>query len=99
MGMREFVIPAPERIPYDKLRTALLQRTSASELRRLQQLLTSEELGDGTLSQLLSHLQQLIGNGLATFDVSMLSELFRQRLPHSVPMILASTSNLRLRKS
>ncbi|CAH8286725.1 unnamed protein product, partial [Schistosoma margrebowiei] len=36
----------PEAEPYDKLKTAVIQRTSVSDERRLQQLLTSCELGD-----------------------------------------------------
>ena len=39
--------------PYDVLHTELIKRTAASEQRCLQQLLTSEELGDKKLSQLL----------------------------------------------
>lgn len=49
--VRDFVIATPEDRPYDELRSALIQRTSASEQRKLQQLLTSEELGARKISQ------------------------------------------------
>lgn len=52
MEVHGFVIATPEDLPYDKLRIALIQRTSASEQRRLQQLLTSEEFSDRTPSKL-----------------------------------------------
>ena len=43
----------PEDAPYDKLRSELIKRMEASEQRRLQQLLTAEELNDSKPTQLL----------------------------------------------
>lgn len=82
--------------PYDQLKDAILQRTMASERKRLQQLLTAEELGDRRPSQLLRAMQALIGDRAATFDDSLLRELFMQRLPPQVQMILTTASSLSL---
>ena len=84
--------------PYDKLKTALIGRTATSEQRRLQQLLNSEELGDRKLSQLLRQMQQLLGDKATTIDQSFLRELFIQRLPPNVRMVLASTDKMTLTK-
>ena len=63
-------------------------RTLLSEQRRLQQLLTSEEIGDCKPSQLLRHIQQLLGDKLNTMDTTFLREMFLQRLPSNVRMVL-----------
>ena len=55
----------------------------------MQQLLSSAELGDLKPTQLLRRLQQLAG-GLA--DGRFIREIFLQRLPPNVRMVLASSS-------
>ncbi|XP_064468654.1 uncharacterized protein LOC135382311 [Ornithodoros turicata] len=82
--------------PYDTLKAAIIKRTTASERRRFQQLLSGEDLGDRRPSQFLRHLQGLLGDRAATFDESFLKELFLQRLPSAVQMILATASTLSL---
>lgn len=96
MEIRDLILSPPDDQPFDKLRSELIKRTSASEQRRLQQLITSEELGDRTPSQLLRRLQQLVGDRLPTFDTSLLRELFLQRLPSNVRMVLVSTPSMSL---
>ncbi|CAI2737500.1 unnamed protein product, partial [Dicrocoelium dendriticum] len=51
--------PMPLESPYDKLKAAILKRTTASDETRLQQLLSGVELGDRTPSQLLRHMRSL----------------------------------------
>ncbi|KAM7289137.1 uncharacterized protein ISCGN_029270 [Ixodes scapularis] len=96
VDIRDIILEPPTTNPYDTLKAELIKRTSASEHRRLQQLLTSEELGDRTPSQLLRRLQQLLGERAATFDPALLRELFLQRLPNNLRMVLTSASGLAL---
>ena len=62
------------------------------EQRKLQELISSEELGDCKPTQLLRRMQQLLGDKLGTSaDAnSFLHELFLQRLPPNVCMVLTS---------
>lgn len=81
---------------YDALKAALLERTTASERKRFQELLSAEDLGDRRPTELLRHMQNLLGERAVTFDASFLKQLFLQRLPSTVQMILASASTLSL---
>lgn len=92
--VRDIIIAPPPTTPYDILRAELVRRTSLSEQRRLQQLLTTEELGDKTPSQLLRRMKHLLGN--ATIEDSLLRQLFLQRLPNDVRMMLASADSATL---
>ncbi|CAN7992089.1 unnamed protein product, partial [Ixodes hexagonus] len=94
--IRDVILEPPTTNPYDVLKQELTKRTSASEHQRLQRLLTSEELGERTPSQLLRRLQQLLGEQAATFADALLRELFLQRLPNNVKMVLGAASGLAL---
>lgn len=91
--VRDLILSPPRDDPYDELKAQLIRRTAASEQRRLQQLLHAEELGDRKPSQLLRRLQQLLGDGPHKFDTSVFRELFLQRLPANVCMVLASSGD------
>ena len=91
--VRDLILHPPENNPYELLKDALIQRTEASEQRRLQQLLTSEELGDRKPSQLLRRMQQLLGDSGPPPDSAFVRQLFLQRLPSTVRMVLASSSS------
>lgn len=90
--VRDLILSPPTTTPYDILRTQLISRTEAPEQRRLQQLFHAEELGDRKPTQLLRRMEQLMGDK-ATIDNSFFRELFLQRLPTNVRMILASTDS------
>ena len=81
--VRDLILKPPTERPYDTLKTQLIKRTAASEQRKLQQLINAEELGDRKPTR-----DQV---GLTDGDGSFLRELFLQRLPSNVRMVLAST--------
>ena len=95
--VRDLLLQPPADTPYNILRAQLIKRTAASEQRRLRQLFTAEELGDRTPSQLLRRLQQLLGDAAGPNpDNTFLRELFLQRLPSHVRMVLASSGDMPL---
>lgn len=89
--IRDLILQPPAESPYDTLKQHLIQRTAASEQRRLQQLFNAEELGDRKPTQLLRRMQQLLGDKAGALDSAFIRELFLQRLPANVRMVLAST--------
>ena len=91
--VRDIILKPPDTDPYDRLKEELIKRTTASEQRRLQLLLNAEDLGDRTPSQLLRRMQQLMGGKAVTDDQSFVRQLFLQRLPPNVRMVLASTKD------
>lgn len=55
-----------------------------------------EELGDRQPSQFLRHMKTLLGGRAEYFDAGILRELFLQRLPPAVQMILATAEDFSL---
>ena len=84
--------------PYEKLKHQLIARIADSEHQKLRQLLTAEELGDRKPSQLLRKMLLLLGDKAKMIDSSLLRELFLQRLPTNMQMILASADSMTLDK-
>ena len=89
--VRDLLIDPPKTERYKTLKAELVRRTSTSEQKKLHQLLISEELGDRKPSQLLRRMKQLLGDG--KLEERILKQLFLQRLPQTVQLILASTSD------
>ncbi|BHF74060.1 hypothetical protein SprV_0401714400 [Sparganum proliferum] len=77
--------PAKE-APYTALKEVLISRISLSTQKRLQRLISEEDLGDRKHTQLLRCLELADGQKL---DATMFKQLFLQRLPPSVQAILA----------
>ncbi|XP_065300900.2 uncharacterized protein [Dermacentor albipictus] len=82
----------PPATPYSDLKAALLERTTTSQRARMQQLLSAEDLGDRRPSQLLRRMRQLMSDNTAVSDDRLLRELFMQRLPVNVQMVLATAT-------
>lgn len=89
--VRDLLLKPPTEHPYATLKTQLTKRTTASEQKKLQLLFTTEELGNRKPTQLLRRMQQLLGDRPGMMDESFFRELFLQRLPPNVRMVLAST--------
>lgn len=89
--VRDILLQPPAQDPFNKIKSELIRRTSASEQKRLHQLLISEELGDRKPSQLLRRMRQLLGANV--LEESILKQLFLQRLPINAQLILASSSD------
>ena len=90
--VRDLLLNPPAEEPYETLKAQLTKRTSASEQRRLQELLSTEELGDRTPSQMLRRIQQLLGDMAPRVDATLLRELFLQRLPSNIRMVLTPSA-------
>ncbi|CAN7981532.1 unnamed protein product, partial [Ixodes pacificus] len=94
--VRDLILTPPDDNPFDKLKLELIRRNSASEQKRLQQLLTAEDLGDRKPSQMLRRMTQLLGEKASNVDDSILHQLFLQRLPANVCMVLAAAGDIPL---
>jgi len=65
-----------------------------NEIQPWQQLFTTEQIGDRKPTQLLWQMEQLMGDHTITTDSALfLLELFLQKLPAQVRMVLASTDD------
>ena len=89
--VRDLLLNPPQDTPYKTLREELIKRTTATEQKRLKQLLTDEVLGDRKPTQLLRHMRQLLGD--KALEDSILRQLFLQRLPASVQLVLTSAGD------
>ena len=91
--VHDFLLDPSEDDPYKNLKDQLILRIADSEHQKIWQLLTVEELRDCKPTQLIHKMQQLLG-AKAFMDSSLLRELFLQRLPSNVQMILATTNEM-----
>ena len=90
----DLILNPPREDAYSTLKDLLIKRTAASERKHLLLLFTAEELGDRKPTQLLRRMQQLMGDAAGpNLDNSFLRELFFQRLPSHVRMVLASSGD------
>nr|VZH98171.1 unnamed protein product [Spirometra erinaceieuropaei] len=85
--LRDIIDCPPTEAPYTALKEALISRISLSTQKRLQRLISEEDLGDRKPTQLLRRLEQLADG--QKLDATMFKQLFLQRLPLSVQAILA----------
>ncbi|XP_031555022.1 uncharacterized protein LOC116291928 [Actinia tenebrosa] len=90
VDIRDLLIQKPTEDAYNKLKEKLLERTTTSKAKKLQQLLATEDLGDRKPSQILRRFQQLLDDHSA--DHPLVRELFLKRLPQHVRQLLAVTT-------
>ncbi|XP_064464257.1 uncharacterized protein LOC135375494 [Ornithodoros turicata] len=81
---------------YDVLKTAILDRMAVSARAKLQQLLSHEDLGDRKPSHMLHRMKQLLGDSATEAQQPILRELFFQRLPQAMRVVLAGSEDLSL---
>ena len=84
--VRDIILAPPTDLPYTTLKKELIKRTAGSNQCKLQKLLNEVELGDRKPSQLLRRMRQLWSDRP---DDAFLRELFLQRLPNNVRVVLA----------
>lgn len=91
--VKDIITNPPSENKYLKLKTELIRRLSASQERKVRQLLTHEELGDRKPSQFLRHLQTLAGTDVPE---DFLRTLWAGRLPTNLQTLVASQRKLSL---
>ena len=89
--IRDLILSPPIENQDTNLKEKLIQRIVASQQQRIHQLLTVKNLEtESPCTQFLQRLQQLAGDTVRNESV-FVRELFLQRLPANVHMVLAST--------
>lgn len=87
MEVMDIIKSPPVNNKYEKLKEELIKRLSASQEKKIKQLLDHEELGDRKPSQFLRHLQNLAGpSGSADF----VKTIWTNRLPQNIQTVIAS---------
>lgn len=85
--VKDIIVSPPARDKYDKIKSELIKRLSASREKEVQQLLIHEELGDRRPSQFLRHLQHLAGPNVPE---DFILTIWTSRLPSSIQTVIAS---------
>ncbi|XP_052741075.1 uncharacterized protein LOC128198681 [Bicyclus anynana] len=85
--VKDIIINPPSLNRYEKVKTELIKRLSASHEVRVRQLLMHEELGDRKPSQFARHLQDLAGSNIPE---EFLKTIWCSRLPKHVQTVLAT---------
>lgn len=93
--VKDIITNPPADKKYEKLKEELIKRLSASQEKRVKQLLMHEELGDRKPSQFLRHLKGLAG---PTVPDTFLATLWSSRLPQNIQTVIATQMDLSLDK-
>ncbi|XP_026737511.1 uncharacterized protein LOC113508121 [Trichoplusia ni] len=88
--VRDLIVNPPSTGRYEKLKAELIKRLSASQERKIKQLLMHEELGDRKPTQFLRHLQQLAG---PTVPTDFIRSIWCSRLPANLQTIVTMQAN------
>lgn len=86
-AVKDIIVNPPAKNRYEKIKSELIRRLTASHEKKVKQLLTHEELGDRKASQFLRHLQDLAGPSVPE---EFLRTIWSNRLPRSIQTVLAS---------
>ncbi|XP_046973671.1 uncharacterized protein LOC124540250 [Vanessa cardui] len=86
-AVKDIITNPTARDKYEKLKSELIRRLSASNEKKVQQLLMHEELGDRRPSQFLRHLQGLVDQEVTN---EFLRTIWTSRLPGNIQSILAA---------
>lgn len=91
--VKDIIVSPPKTGKYERLKTELIKRLSASREKEVKQLLMHEELGDRRPSQFMRHLQRLAG---PTVPEEFIKTIWTSRLPTALQPIIVSqkTSDL-----
>lgn len=90
----DIITNPPAEGKFEKLKTELVSRISASREERIRQLLTQAEIGDRKPSQFLRYMRGLVGT--ETIPDTLLRTLWSGRLPSTIQTIIATQQNLPL---
>lgn len=85
--VKDIIISPPPTDKYEKLKSELIKRLSASREKQVKQLLMHEELGDRRPSQFLRHLKSLAGPSVPE---DFIKTIWTSRLPRSVQTVIAA---------
>lgn len=85
--VKDIIVAPPKTGKYERLKTELIKRLSASREKEVKQLLMHEELGDRRPSQFLRHLQRLAG---PTVPDEFIKTIWTSRLPTTIQPIIVS---------
>lgn len=88
--VKDIIVNPPPTEKYEKLKSELIKRLSASKENKIKQLLMHEELGDRKPSQFLRHLQSLAGLNVPD---DFLRTIWISRLPHGIQTVLAGQAS------
>ncbi|XP_004927452.2 uncharacterized protein LOC101746903 [Bombyx mori] len=86
-AVKDIIVHPPTSNRYEKIKSELIRRLSASHEKKVKQLLTHEELGDRKPSQFLRHLMDLAGPSVPH---EFIRTIWSNRLPNSIQTVLAS---------
>lgn len=95
-AVEDIITDPPSTDKYECLKKELVKRLCKSRERKIQQLLTHEELGDRKPSQFLRHLRDLAG---ADVPEDFLRTIWVSRLPTGTQAIVASQCNVSLEEA
>lgn len=93
--IKDIIVNPPPRFRYEKIKAELMKRLSASNEKKVQQLVMHEVLGDRKPSQFLRHLQDLAG---PECPEHIIKTIWSNRLPRDLQRVLASQSTQSLQQ-